>query len=91
MWLWSQTRDGVLLPLYFHKQVDGALADEVDLLSLTGAGQETGYYTLYKDAVYVAEYMRHVPLDASKSKFQMALMVWLVQNHINSESAGSVE
>lgn len=92
IWLWTAARNSVLLPFYFHEQVENAFADGMYLLSLRQSVDGKNYYTLYTNPAYVAEYMRTVPLDASQSQIQTALMVWLVEQYIaTSESPAETE
>lgn len=91
LWIWSSTKDGVLLPLYFHEQAEGAMADEVYLLSLTQQSGGNAYYALYANPSYVVEYMKRIPLDASQSQFQVALMVWLVEKYVLDDAQAGQE
>lgn len=81
LWLWAESGIGVMLPVYFHQQTEGALADEVYILTIMAPPGEKTYYSLYSNPAYVAEYMRHVSLDATASHFELALLVWFVENY----------
>lgn len=80
IWLWPESAQAVLIPVFFYENEHGMLIDDIYLLEVLAAADGTLYYILYNDPQHVVDYIAHVTISGSNSLFQHVLALWYVEN-----------
>lgn len=81
IWLWSENRQAVMLPIVFYDETSGDLVDDVYLMVVAKAAEGNGYVALYNDKEIVADYLTQVEVNSEASDFQRVIIQWFVHNY----------